>query len=142
MNSDDSRIVELKNFRRRAYNKATDAIEEATWHALADVWFDYANAIENVPPLPGGLRLSGSPSAVFSTLAGNLVAMAQALKVDNDDILETLLSAALVECKPKGRLYQLLHKASNLLEDGDEDSWEKSLRAMHASGKKDCDCHD
>lgn len=132
--NDDSKIVDLKSFKRKIRAKADDQTMAKTWEALANVWVSYAEDVKS-KQVPGELCLSGEPSAVFSVLLENLVAMAKATNIKEEDILETLLSLALIECEPKGRLRQLLSKASNLLEYGDEDALEKMVRAMHAAGK-------
>jgi hypothetical protein len=132
--TDKPKVIDLKTFKRAARTKADDQIRDKVWQALVNLWVNYAEEV-NSRRVAGELCLSGEPSAVFSVLSSELVAMAQATKIENDHILEMLLSLALIECEPKGRLYQLLNKASNLLEYGDEDAWEKAMREMHAAGK-------
>lgn len=140
MSNDDDKdkIVDLRTFKRKARNSARNKADDQTmdklWWALQAVWANYAEEVSS-RRVDGELCLSGEPSAVFATLLGELVAMAKATKIENNDILEMLLNLALIEGEPKGRLYQLLHKAENLLEYGDEDAWEKTMREMHAAGK-------
>jgi len=134
MTDDDDKIVDLRTFKRKSRAKADDQTMDKLWAALWAVWVDYAEQVSG-RQAPSELCLSGNPSAVFVTLAGELVAMAKAQNIEDNYILDTLLSLALIECEPKGRLYQLLNKAENLLNYGDEDAWEKALREMHATGK-------
>ena len=135
-NDDDKpKVVDLKIFKRKSRAKVDDQTMDWVWQALWDLWVGYAKQVNSRQQVAGELCLSGEPSAVFCVLAEKLVAMAKATKIENDDILETLLSLAIIECEPKGRLYQLLSKAANLLDYGDEDAWEKTMREMHAAGK-------
>jgi hypothetical protein len=138
-NDDDNKPVDLKEFRRRkgcaTFSDAAEQFDETIWQETGALWARCANEATRVPESPHGLAMSGDPDAVFSRLLENLVMLAQAQGVENDDILEMLLSHAITECKPTGRLYELLHKASDLLEYGDENASEIGFRALHAAGK-------
>jgi hypothetical protein len=134
MSDDENKVVELKGHKRKQRYKADDQTMTKTWQALWEVWCNYATDVHS-RKVEGELCLSGEPSAVFCVLSEKLIEMAQSAKVENDEILDTLLNAALIFCEPKGRLYQLLHKASDLLEYGDEDESEKMFRKLHAEGK-------
>ena len=135
MTDDEKKVVDLRSHKLEKRAKVDDQTMDKTWQALRDVWSAYANEVNSRQQVAGEFCLSGEPSAVFSVLIDKLVAMAQTTKIEDDEILEILVELALVRCEPKGRLYQLLHKVSNLLRYGDEDAWEKMLRKMHAEGK-------
>jgi hypothetical protein len=134
MSDDDNKIVDLKAHKRVKHNKVDDLTMRKTWRALANVWDTYATDVGS-RQVPGELNLSDAASAVFSVLIEQLVSMAKVMEIENDEILEMLLTLAILECEPKGRLYELINKAANLLEYGDEDAWEKMLRKMHAEGR-------
>ncbi len=129
-----SKIIELgkfKAFQRKKRWAADDQLRDKLWESLADLWASYAEEVRS-RRVPDELCLSDAPSAVFSVLLEHLVGMAEAMKVDDEDILETMLCSA---PEMKGRLGQLLHKAVNLLMCGDEDGFEKALLELHARGK-------
>jgi hypothetical protein len=138
MTSDDNnKPISLKDFARQRATKVHDdayaRFREAMWQDLCALWIRYAEGTETLPAA-GKLQRSAEPEAVFGNLLGHLISLAQASGVDNEEVMDCLLIEALSQCEPKGRLRHLLHKASNLLENGDEDSWEKGLRAAHAAG--------
>jgi hypothetical protein len=116
--------VDLKNFKHRramtAHEKAADQLRETMWQKLCELWAHYATEAPKVPkvPLAEGLTLqrSGDAGAVFLTVLDDLVSLAQAQGVDNGEILYWLLSNALCEGDPEGRLRELLARALNLLE--------------------------
>ena len=142
----DDKPVDLKQFKRRraisAYDKVREGIDAKTWQGLRTLWQGYADGVANAPEVPDfdyGRR-SDNPRAVFSVLLGELVSLAQAFEVDDNDIIDTLLLAALTQCEPEGRLHELIDRAWNLLDSGDEEASEKlnaigdALKALTAQG--------
>lgn len=136
MSNHDDTPIDLKQFKRKraiaARNKAVDAIDAKTWKDLCALWQNYANGVANAPDVPNLPRESHHPSAVFITLLGELVSLAQALKLDDSDIIDSLLLTALTHCESEGRLHELMDRAWNLLDSGDEEAGEK-LNAMGAA---------
>jgi len=131
----DDKIVDLNKFKRAARHKAEDQTMDKVWRGLTDLWLSYEEEVRHQPASKNELRLSDDPAAVFSVLVEYLVRIAKATELENEEILNMLLTLAIIECQPKGRLWQLLTKASNLLDYGDEDAWENMLRTMHAEGR-------
>jgi hypothetical protein len=121
MVNDDDKVVDLKQFKRRRSFEADRQLKEAIWEVLVAVWAKYAEEASKVPPTPEGLSLATDPGAIFLTLLGDLVSLAQAHGADNEDLIEILCLAALTHCEPKGRLYELLDRAFRLLQYGDEE---------------------
>jgi hypothetical protein len=121
---DENKPIDLKQFKRRramaSHNVARKKLTETTWRELCALWARYAGEAPKLPDTPSGLRLYADADAIFSVLLEDLISVAQAHGVNNEDIIEILCSFAIVLCEPKGRLYELLDLASRVTKDGDE----------------------
>jgi hypothetical protein len=136
MTDETAAPVDLKDFKRRremtAHEEAREKLRETMWQDLCALWTRYAAEAPKVPkvpkvPLEGGLTLglSGDAAAVFCTLLEDLVSLAEAQGVDNGEMFYWLCSAAL-NCKPEGRLRELLGRAINLSEGDEEEPFRRA----------------
>jgi hypothetical protein len=128
MSNDENKPIDLKQFKRRraitGYDKVRDGIDAKVWQDWCAAWQGYADGVANAPEVPDYLRRSDNPDAVFSVLLGELVTLGQAEGVD--DIIEIVLNHTLTQCRPEGKLHELLDRAWNLSEGGgDEEAGEK-----------------
>jgi hypothetical protein len=139
----ENKPVNLSQFRQAAYTKSVDKIDDKVWQDLCTLWGDYANSVSTMPTLRDGFRRSESADAVFSVLLDDFVSLAQAKGVSNESIIWDSLSSALIQCEPEGRLHELIDRAWNLLDSGDEEAGEKlnamcaALDALKAQGMND-----
>jgi hypothetical protein len=138
MSDEENKPINLKDIKHAARDKRDRTYkqtEDALWQNLCEVWDAHASGVAKLPRVPGDLYRSDNPDAVFSVLLENLISLAQAQQVDNEDILEIMVSLASADCEPKGRVEELLDRAFNVLHYGDEEAMEKAARELHAQGK-------
>jgi hypothetical protein len=87
------------------------------WLDLRTAWATYAAHVAALPVIPGPneLRLSPAPSAVIFDVFDQLVSLAQAYKVDNEDIIHCALGALWnrIEIEKGSKLEELFERATD-----------------------------
>jgi hypothetical protein len=123
---DDEKRVDLEQLRRRKLTAAQEQLGDTMWQELCALWERFADEARTLPDNPDGKPLSAN--ALFIVLLSQLIALAQAHQADNDLIIDHLVAYALDECRPKGRLRELLERALSLSLSGDEDALQEAKR--------------
>jgi hypothetical protein len=116
--------INLKDLKNRRHIEAARKLDAAVWGGLVGIWQEYQTGARVLPPHASGLTRNAEPEGVFAKLTEDLVALAQAAQVSDMDITGTLLLLILTTAPPLDgtRLHELITRASDLIETGDEES--------------------
>jgi hypothetical protein len=135
--------LDLKQIRRKRNTDAEKHLREILWLDLRTAWATYSANIAALPVIPGPneLRLSPAPNAVIYDVFDHLVLLAQAYKVNNDDIVFSALGALLDRCEIEhgSKLHELFERALDLTEGtgGTGRSWAEQRAELEEWCKKE-----
>lgn len=122
--------IDFSAFRDRRKNERKDRSEQERqigaqlWTYLCVAWERYGKAIGELPPTASGLSLSTDPGPLFAKLVENLMLIAECLGTSHEEITFVMLNLILTVTPPEegGRLNELIQRAHDLLESGDEEA--------------------